>query len=139
MDENLNNRTHAWINHVNVLFIDNPVGSGFSYVDSTRYLTKDNHQIARDLIETLRGFYDARPEFKTVPLYIFSQSYGGKMNVEFAYELYQDIKYGKIESNLKGVALGNSWIDPVRSTLSWAPFLLQSVGFNLIFHKFCFS
>lgn len=112
---------------MNTLFIDNPVGSGFSYVTANRYLTTDNHQIARDLIETLRGFYKARPEFANVPLYIFSQSYGGKMNVEFAYELYQEIKYGKIVCNLKGVALGNSWIDPVESTLSWAPFLLQSV------------
>lgn len=127
VDVDLNPRNHTWINHVNVIFIDNPVGSGFSYVDSTRYLTTNNYQIARDLIETLRGFYEARPEFKRVPLYIFSQSYGGKMNVQFAYELDKEIKSGKIESNFKGVALGNSWIDPVGSTLSWAPFLLQSV------------
>jgi serine carboxypeptidase 1 len=78
------------------------------------------------LVGVLHGFFEKRPEFKKVPLHIFSQSYGGKMASEFAYELYNDIKDGKIECNLTSVALGNSWIDPVRSTLSWAPFLEQT-------------
>lgn len=111
-----------------MLFVDNPVGTGFSYVDSKEYLTTNNIQIAKDLIELLRGFYKKRPEFKSVPLHIFSQSYGGKMAVEFAYQLYHEIKNEKIQSNFKTVALGNSWIDPMGSTLSWAPFLLQTVS-----------
>lgn len=32
---------------------------------------------------------------------------------------------GNIQSNISGVAMGNSWISPVDSTLSWAPFLYQ--------------
>lgn len=116
------------MNTHNVLFVDNPVGTGYSYVDHNRYLTKDNKQIALDLVELLRGFYEALPEFKSVPLHIFGESYGGKMAVEFAAELNRQIQSGQIESNLITVAMGDAWISPIDSTLSWAPYLLQLVG-----------
>lgn len=32
----------------------------------------------------LRGFYKAHSEFEGVPLYIYGQSYGGKMAVDMA-------------------------------------------------------
>lgn len=127
LDLDLNERNFTWVNTHNVLFVDNPVGTGFSYVDHNRYLTKDNKQIARDLIELLRGFYKALPEFETVPLHIFGESYGGKMAVEFAHELYWEIQNGDIKSNLVTVAMGDAWISPIDSTLSWAPYLLQMV------------
>jgi serine carboxypeptidase 1 len=72
---------------VNVLFIDNPVGTGFSYVDKYAALTTNNTQIAEDLVTFTVGFLDRYPEFKTVPLYIFSESYGGKMAAEYALAL----------------------------------------------------
>lgn len=72
------------VKHVNVLFIDNPVGTGFSYVDSHSALTTNNVEIAQDLVKFTGGFLKAHPEFKTVPLYIFSESYGGKMAAEYA-------------------------------------------------------
>lgn len=128
LDVNLNDRNFTWIKTHNVLFVDNPVGTGFSYVDENKYLTTNNSQIARDLIELLRGFYDKLPEFKTVPLHIFGESYGGKMAIEFAYELYQEIQRGDIQSNLATVAMGDSWISPIDSTLSWAPYLLKLVS-----------
>lgn len=73
---------------MNVLFIDNPVGSGFSYVEKLSQLTKDNRQIALDLVQFMHGFYKAQPQYKNVPFYVVAESYGGKMAAEFIYELY---------------------------------------------------
>lgn len=128
LDLDLKPRDFSWIHTHNVLFVDNPVGTGYSYVDHNRFLSKDNKQVARDLVELLRGFYDAHPEFKTVPLHIFGESYGGKMAIEFGHELNQEITRGLIESNLATVAMGDAWISPIDSTLSWAPYLLQLVS-----------
>jgi serine carboxypeptidase 1 len=128
LDLRLEERNFTWIKSHNVLFVDNPVGTGYSYVDHKKFLSKTNQQVSRDLIELLRGFYLSQPAFKTVPLYIFGESYGGKMGIEFARDLYHEIKDGKIESNLIGVAMGDAWISPVDSTLSWAPYLRQ-LGF----------
>ena len=84
LDLDLNPRNYTWVKDLNVLFIDNPVGTGFSYTEDNSALTTTNRQIAEDLVEMMRGFYRELPEFIDVPLYIFSQSYGGKMAAEFA-------------------------------------------------------
>ncbi|KAJ8912449.1 hypothetical protein NQ315_002815 [Exocentrus adspersus] len=89
LDENLNTRDTSWVRDANILFVDNPVGSGFSYVDEKSALTTTNRQIAQDFVQFLKGFYDTVPTFKHVPLYIFSESYGGKMTAEIALLLYQ--------------------------------------------------
>jgi serine carboxypeptidase 1 len=133
LDLNLVERNFTWIKTHNVLFVDNPVGTGYSYVDHKKFLAKDNKQIARDLIELLRDFYNKLPAFKTVPLHIFGESYGGKMAIDFASDLYLEIKSGRIESNLISVAMGDAWISPIDSTLSWAPYLLQLVAMRQTF------
>ncbi|KAB0800564.1 hypothetical protein PPYR_06304 [Photinus pyralis] len=120
LDENLNRRDHTWVNDVNLLFIDNPVGTGYSYVDDKKYLTTTNKQIADDLVACLEGFYKRRPEFRHVPLYITSESYGGKMAAEFALELFK-----RGFPNIKGVNMIDAWISPIDSVLNWAPFLLN--------------
>lgn len=132
LDLYLNNRNFTWVKDMNVLFIDNPVGTGFSYTDTEDALTTNNTQIAIDLVSLMRGFYVLHPEFKTVDLHIFSESYGGKMAAEFALILDQDIKAGKIDCIVKSVALIDSWISPVDSVLSWAPFLLNIVRTGLL-------
>lgn len=89
LNMDLETRNYTWVKNANILFIDNPVGSGFSYVDSYDAFCKNNTQIATDLVEFMKVFYKTLPEFRKVPLYIFGQSYGGKMAVEFALKLHK--------------------------------------------------
>ncbi|XP_070529256.1 retinoid-inducible serine carboxypeptidase isoform X2 [Cardiocondyla obscurior] len=137
LDVDLNPRNYTWVKDYNVLFIDNPVGTGYSYVDAASAYTRTNVQIAKDLVECMRGFYKELPKFKNVPTYITTESYGGKMGAEFALVWDRAQKAGTIESNLKGVALGDAWISPIDSVVTWAPFLLStgmvdSEGFKAI-------
>lgn len=125
-DMNMNPRNHTWVKDYNVLFIDNPVGTGFSYVDDSNSYARTNAQIAQDLLSLMKAFYENIPEFRNVPVYISSQSYGGKMAVEFALIWNEAEKSGLIESKLKGVSLGDPSISPIDSVLTWAPFLLQT-------------
>lgn len=77
------------VKNYNVLFIDNPVGSGFSFVERYPGYPETNEQIASDLLECIRGFYKKVPKFTSVPVYITAESYGGKMAVEFARVWYK--------------------------------------------------
>lgn len=49
------------------------------------------------------------------------------MAIEFAYELSIAKARGEIDSNLISISMGDAWISPIDSTLSWAPYLLQLV------------
>ena len=48
----------------NVLFVDNPVGTGYSYCDSDAAFTKDVDEIARDLITLFSDFLKNFPVFQ---------------------------------------------------------------------------
>lgn len=84
LNADLNLRNSTWTKNYNVLFVDNPVGTGYSHVDASTYFTINNKQIAEDFLELLKGFYKAVPELNDTPVYIFSESYGGKMAAEIA-------------------------------------------------------
>lgn len=121
-------RNHTWVKNYNVLFIDNPVGTGFSYVENFTLLTTDNAQIAEDLVTLTKEFYKLNPEFKNTPLHIYAESYGGKMAPEYAYMLHKAIKNGELDIQLESVGIVAPWVSPIDSTLSWGDFLL-SMGF----------
>uniref|UniRef100_G7PUE0 Carboxypeptidase n=1 Tax=Macaca fascicularis TaxID=9541 RepID=G7PUE0_MACFA len=106
-----------------LLFVDNPVGTGFSYVNGSGAYAKDLATVASDMMVLLKTFFDCHKEFQTVPFYIFSESYGGKMAAGIGLELYKAVQQGTIKCNFSGVALGDSWISPVDSVLSWGPYL----------------
>lgn len=66
------------------MFVDNPVGTGYSYVDSYSDLTVDNAQIASDLVVLVKEAFKVNPDMEKMPFYVYAESYGGKMTVDFA-------------------------------------------------------
>ncbi|XP_051014224.1 retinoid-inducible serine carboxypeptidase [Acomys russatus] len=123
LDTQLKPRNTTWLQWASLLFVDNPVGTGFSYVNTTDAYAKDLATVASDMMVLLKSFFDRHKEFQTVPFYIFSESYGGKMAAGISLELYKAIQQGAIRCNFSGVALGDSWISPIDSVLSWGPYL----------------
>ncbi|XP_016062700.1 PREDICTED: retinoid-inducible serine carboxypeptidase isoform X1 [Miniopterus natalensis] len=123
LDCDLKPRRTTWLQSASLLFVDNPVGTGFSYVAENGTFAKDLATVASDMLVLLQSFFSCRPEFQTIPFYIFSESYGGKMAAGIALELHKAIQQGTIKCNFSGVALGDSWISPVDSVLSWGPYL----------------
>ncbi|EPY83540.1 retinoid-inducible serine carboxypeptidase [Camelus ferus] len=72
-----------------LLFVDNPVGTGFSYVNNSDAYAKDLATVASDMMVLLKVFFDCHKEFQTIPFYIFSESYGGKMAAGIGLELHK--------------------------------------------------
>lgn len=126
LDVNLNPRNTTWLQKASLLFIDNPVGAGYSYADTDDAFTTNVSQIADDLLSVLKAFYKRQPSFQDTPLWIFTESYGGKMTSAFSQKLVKAISDGEIKSNFKGCALGDSWISPIDSLLSWGPYLYHT-------------
>ncbi|XP_043478946.1 retinoid-inducible serine carboxypeptidase-like [Leptopilina heterotoma] len=122
---NLTSRSNSLVKDYNILFIDSPVGTGFSYVDSNEGIPKTDKQVAMDLLTLIEKFFNDFPNLSNVPTYIVGQSYGGKIAVLFAYEWLQKIQNGWNITNLKGVELSSPWIAPDHSVLSMAPYLYE--------------
>ena len=123
---NLKPRNTTWLSQVSLLFIDNPVGTGYSYATSKSAFSTNNDQIAKDLVTVMKAFYKTIPDFEKVPLYIFSESYGGKMTAGFARALNNAVKAKEVNCNFKGFAMGDSWISPMDSVLTWGPYLFST-------------
>lgn len=132
LDINMNPRSTTWVKKANVIFVDQPVGTGYSYVESGGRFATNNTQVGTDLVTLCVSFFEDHPELQTVPFYVFGQSYGGKMAVTFARELLKAVKASRLKVNLKGVALVDSWISPIDYVLSWSPYL---ISFSLIDEK----
>lgn len=101
----------SWNNAAHVLFIDNPVGAGFSYGPDPSQYPSTALQSAKDLYAALQIFFapDHFPQFAQNPFYIFGESYGGKYTLALATE----ISNAGVKIPLKGFALGNAWVNPV--------------------------
>jgi serine carboxypeptidase 1 len=123
LDVSLQPRNTTWLSLANLLFVDNPVGTGYSYVDDLSKLTTTNAQIADDLVALMVNLTQTVPGLATAPFYVFCESYGGKMTAQFAQALLAALDAKRLSMNFKGVALGDSWISPVDFVDTWAPFL----------------
>jgi len=126
LDTELKPREATWAKLGNLIFVDNPVGTGYSYVEDPSLYTQNEDQIAADLVTLFQSFFDQYQILQSAPFYIFSESYGGKMASVFARELVRAINSGNITTNFQGVALGDSWIKPIAFVEAWAPYLLAT-------------
>lgn len=67
-------RNVTWTNEYNVMYIDNPVGTGFSYTDSIDGFVTNQEEVGQDLLSFLTQFYELYPKFQQLPLYICGQT-----------------------------------------------------------------
>lgn len=110
---------HSWHHKSNMLYVDQPVGTGLSYVlDPTGYATSES-QVDAMFYTFLSEWYAIFNKYNNRALYITSESYGGVFAPSIANHLLQQ---NNPVLNLQGVAIGNGWIDPNLQTYSYIPF-----------------
>lgn len=84
------------------MFKDNPVGTGYSYVEDSSLLVTTDEAAASDLTELLKILYNKNPEMQKSPLYIFAESYGGKYAVTLGLSIVKAVKSGELKLKLGG-------------------------------------
>ncbi|KAG6450425.1 hypothetical protein O3G_MSEX006553 [Manduca sexta] len=101
-------RQWSWAKNYSLLFIDNPVGAGFSFTNSKEGFVRDMDSCAGHLYDALRQFVAIFPELKKAPLYIAGESYAGRYLPALGLKIHQqDPLLGKLDVNLQGVIMGN--------------------------------
>ncbi|KAL8250669.1 hypothetical protein R6Q59_034362 [Mikania micrantha] len=113
----LHRNDYAWNNVANVIFLESPAGVGFSYSNrSSDYKTGDK-QTAKDSYTFLINWLNRFPQYKTRDFFITGESYAGHYVPQLAsLILSENKKTNETVVNLKGIAIGNAWIDETTYT-----------------------
>ncbi|XP_057484081.1 serine carboxypeptidase-like 51 [Actinidia eriantha] len=123
LDTDLQPRNSTWLLKADLLFVDNPVGTGFSFVEDTKLFVKSDEEAATDMTTLLMEIFNRNQSLQTSPLYIVAESYGGKFAATLGLSALKAIESGKLKISLGGIALGDSWISPEDFVFSWGPLL----------------
>ena len=111
---NLDENPYAWNKISNMVFLEQPVGVGFSYSNNNDDYKIGDDQAAKDNLATILAFLDKYPHFNHTSLFITSESYGGHYMPTLANEIinYNDAQeYSQHRLNFKGFAVGNPYTD----------------------------
>lgn len=95
----------------NMVFLEQPVGVGFSYSDNKDDYKIGDSQAAKDNLQTILKFLERFPRFANSPLFITSESYGGHYMPTLASEIVNYNKDNNNALNFKGFAVGNPYTD----------------------------
>jgi cathepsin A (carboxypeptidase C) len=122
----------SWNNNANVLYLDQPIGTGFSTVDSFFKYRWSEWDVAYDFYMFINHFMQKYPEYKHRELYITGESFAGHYIPAIANFIHYNPHH---YLNLQGLAIGNGWVDPFYQFTSYPNFAAEN-GLISIGHRY---
>ncbi|XP_071709904.1 serine carboxypeptidase-like [Rutidosis leptorrhynchoides] len=118
---------YGWDRASNILFIDQPTGTGFSYTSDKSDIRHDEQGVSDDLYDFLQAFFAEHPELVDNDFYVTGESYAGHYIPAVAARIHQGNKAKEgIHINLKGFAIGNGLTDPAIQYNSYIDYALDA-------------
>jgi len=118
---------YGWDKVSNLVYVDQPIGTGFSYSKDPRDIVHDEHGVSEDMYDFLLAFTEAHPEYKDHDFYITGESYAGHYVPAVASKVHAMNKAKKgPHFNLKGIAIGNGLTQPDVQYGAYADFAYQN-------------
>ncbi|KAK6458419.1 carboxypeptidase B-like processing protease [Scheffersomyces xylosifermentans] len=125
-DEKVLYNNGSWHKAADMIFVDQPGGTGFSY--ATAFDTELD-QVTRDFMVFLEKYYEIFPEDLDNDIYFAGESYAGQYIPYIADGIVRrnrNLTEGQREYKLKGLLIGNGWISPNEQSLSYFPYAVQA-------------
>ncbi|PIA31844.1 hypothetical protein AQUCO_04800026v1 [Aquilegia coerulea] len=130
---------YSWNQVANILFLDSPIGVGFSYSNSSEDLLENGDiKTAKDSLEFLLKWFTRFPQYKGRDFYITGESYAGHYVPQLAQAI---VRYHQSTSdksiNLKGYMVGNALTDDYNDHLGvfqfmWSTGLISDQTYKLL-------
>ncbi|KAF6214646.1 hypothetical protein GE061_009389 [Apolygus lucorum] len=105
-------KQHYWTKKLNVIYIDQPVGTGYSFTRNESGYANNISEVGQDIYEALLQFFQLFPEYNKNEFLVTGESYAGKYIPAVAYTIHKSNPSSKQKINLKGIAIGDGWVDP---------------------------
>ncbi|GMH13780.1 hypothetical protein Nepgr_015621 [Nepenthes gracilis] len=136
---------YSWNEVANILFLDSPVGVGFSYsTNSSDLLTNGDERTAKDNLEFLLKWFERFPQYKGRDFYISGESYGGHYVPQLSQAI---VRHNSATTekpiNFKGYMVGNALTDDYHDHLGlfqfmWSAGLISDKTYKLL-NDYCDS
>ncbi|KAI3702315.1 hypothetical protein L6452_28049 [Arctium lappa] len=115
---------NSWTKLANMMYLDAPTITGFSYTKTTEAIVSSDILSASQTTEFIRKFVRNHPKFLNNPMYVAGMSYSGVVIPMITEEIYRGNDAGlKPTLNIKGYMAGNPLTDKagdVNSRLEFA-------------------
>jgi len=121
---------YSWNTNANLLYIDQPAGTGFSYG-----LGMDHNEagVATDMYDFLQQFMQTHKDYSSLPFYAVGESYAGHYVPAVTHKVWQNnqkLPTGAIKINLEGTAVGNGLTDPAIQYKYYKDMIVSTNGHN---------
>ncbi|KAF5180328.1 Serine carboxypeptidase-like [Thalictrum thalictroides] len=117
---------YGWDKASNLLYVDQPTGTGFSFSSDKSDLRHNEEGVSNDLYDFLQAFFAEHPDYAKNEFYITGESYAGHYIPAFAARIHHGNKAKEgIHINLKGFAIGNGLTDPAVQYKAYTDYALD--------------
>ncbi|KAG1326527.1 Serine carboxypeptidase II-2 [Cocos nucifera] len=134
---------YSWNQVANILFLDSPVGVGFSYSNNSQdVLSNGDERTAKDSLIFLKKWFQRFPQYKGQDFYLTGESYAGHYVPQLAQAIVRSQKLtGEKSINLKGYMVGNALTDDFHDRYGvfqfmWSAGLISDQTYKLL-NFFC--
>lgn len=122
-DLSLQLNPYSWNANASIIFIDQPVNTGFSYGEEGDYGAFSEENVGDNLYEFLHGFYRAFPKYAQLPFIITGESYAGHYIPAFGARVVRGNREGIYPKvNLHALAIGNGLVNPYVQYAEYHPY-----------------
>ncbi|OEL34494.1 Serine carboxypeptidase-like 16, partial [Dichanthelium oligosanthes] len=99
---------NSWTRMASILFVDSPVGTGFSYARDPGGYDVGDLSSSRQLVTFLKKWFDDHPQYLSNPFYVGGDSYAGKVVPLVAHESHVPAYFIHfVPCFMKGYLVGN--------------------------------
>merc|ERR1711871_613080 len=108
-DMSLLPRELNWNREYHLLFLDNPIGTGFSFTNSAGKFATNQTTVGQDLYLALLQFFQLFPDLKKNDFYVTGESYAGHYIPACAFTIHEQNKRASADQfiNLVGISIGD--------------------------------
>ncbi|XP_026818058.1 venom serine carboxypeptidase-like isoform X1 [Rhopalosiphum maidis] len=117
-------RNHTWVATHSMLYLDNPVGTGYSFTGDEAGYSANQTSVGLNAYDALVQFFTLFHEYQHNDFYVTGESYAGKYVPAVSYAIHLNNPGAKVKINLKGLAIGNGMVDPINQ-LIYSEYLYQ--------------
>eukprot|EP00250_Pteridium_aquilinum_P018668 c24158_g2_i1 orf=1714-3408(+) len=117
---------HGWDRASSIIFVDQPIGTGFSYSSDIRDIRHDEKGVSEDMFHFLQAFFEVHPEFSGNDFFVTGESYAGHYVPAVTSRIHKANKVNEGSwINLKGFAIGNGLTNPEIQYKAYADYAFE--------------